>query len=146
MVLTQKEASLIKELREQELLCIDKYSRSAAAASDTKLRDLFADIEQIERTHLSTLEGIDGSSPSAPPPASRPAGCECAAPSCDARANDKYLCTDALAAEKHASSLYDTCIFEFRDDNVRDQLNHIQKEEQQHGKRIYDYMSANMMY
>ena len=95
---------------------------------------------------MSTLEGIDGSSPSAPPPASRPAGCECAAPGCDARANDKYLCTDALAAEKHASSLYDTCIFEFRDDNVRDQLNHIQKEEQQHGKRIYDYMSANMMY
>ncbi|MBQ6021738.1 MAG: spore coat protein, partial [Clostridia bacterium] len=60
--------------------------------------------------------------------------------------NDCYLCTDTLAGEKHASSLYDVGIFEFRDDNARKALNHIQKEEQDHGKMIYNYMSANGMY
>ena len=32
------------------------------------------------------------------------------------------------------------------DENVRNILNHIQKEEQNHGKMIYDYMKANNMY
>ncbi len=53
---------------------------------------------------------------------------------------------DVLATEKHASHLYDTCIFEFNDENARNALNHIQKEEQEHGKMIYDYMSVNGMY
>ena len=60
--------------------------------------------------------------------------------------HDCYLCTDLLATEKHASHLYDTCIFEFKQESVRNALNHIQKEEQNHGKMIYDYMSANSMY
>ncbi|MDE7300442.1 MAG: spore coat protein, partial [Lachnospiraceae bacterium] len=44
------------------------------------------------------------------------------------------------------SHLYDTCIFEFKDEGARNVLNHIQKEEQEHGKMIYDYMSTNSMY
>ena len=52
---------------------------------------------------------------------------------------------DLLADEKHVSSLYNTSVFEFNDNSLRDTLNHIQKEEQQHGKMIYDYMSANYM-
>ncbi|MDO4732875.1 MAG: spore coat protein, partial [Bacillota bacterium] len=60
--------------------------------------------------------------------------------------NDSYLCSDALSTEKHVSAAYNTCIFEFRDQNVRNALNHLQKEEQQHGKMVYDYMSANGMY
>ncbi|MBQ8758725.1 MAG: spore coat protein, partial [Clostridia bacterium] len=48
--------------------------------------------------------------------------------------------------EKEVSKLYDTCIFEFNDDNARNYLNSIQKQEQNHGKMIYDYMAANNMY
>ena len=59
---------------------------------------------------------------------------------------DCYLCSDLLADEKHVSSLYNTCVFEFKDTSIRDTLNHIQKEEQEHGKLIYDYMSKNNMY
>ena len=62
------------------------------------------------------------------------------------KTGDCYLCSDLLTTEKHASHLYDTCVFEFTDKNARDALNHIQKEEQEHGKYIYDYMSANYMY
>jgi spore coat protein CotF len=59
---------------------------------------------------------------------------------------DCYLCSDLLADEKHVSGLYNTSIFEFNDKQIRDTLNHIQKEEQEHGKAIYDYMSVNNMY
>ena len=48
--------------------------------------------------------------------------------------------------EKHASHLYDTCVFEFTQESLRKVLNTIQSEEQGHGKAIYDYMSANAMY
>lgn len=60
--------------------------------------------------------------------------------------NDSYLCTDLLAAEKHASHTYDTCIFEFKDKNVRNILNLLQKQEQGHGEVIYNHMSINCMY
>ena len=66
--------------------------------------------------------------------------------SAEDRQMDSYLCSDVLSTEKHASHLYDTCVFEFRDQPVRSILNHIQKEEQEHGKMLYDYMSANGMY
>ncbi len=64
----------------------------------------------------------------------------------EGKKKDAYLCQDALGTEKHVSSTYNTCIFEFRDPNVRNALNHIQKEEQQHGEQIYSYMAANGMY
>ena len=60
--------------------------------------------------------------------------------------NDCFLCSDLLTMEKHASHLYDTCIFEFKQETLRNTLNQIQKEEQNHGKMIYDYMSTNSMY
>ena len=59
---------------------------------------------------------------------------------------DSYLCTDALSTEKHVSSVYNTGIFEFKDPGIREALNHIQKEEQQHGEQIYNYMEINGMY
>ena len=60
--------------------------------------------------------------------------------------NDAYLCSDALTTEKYVSSDYNISIFEFTENNIRDVLNHIQKEEQEHGKAIYDYMAQNGMY
>ena len=51
-----------------------------------------------------------------------------------------------LAGEKHVSALYDTCVFEFKDGAARNVLSHIQQEEQQHGKMLFDYMQANGMY
>ena len=76
------------------------------------------------------------------PPASAPAS----AVSPQGKQQDAYLCQDLLATEKHVSSVYNTGIFEFKDAGMRDALNHIQKEEQEHGKKLYDYMSQNGMY
>jgi spore coat protein CotF len=61
-------------------------------------------------------------------------------------ASDKDLCTDMLMTEKYVSGAYDTAIFEFRDAQIRDILNHIQKEEQKHGEAIFMYMENKGMY
>ena len=150
MQLTAKESTLIEELKGQEKLCIERYTKAAGCAVDGQLKGLFSSLADTERQHLDTLTQIETGTCPTPP-----AGQEAAPPTFTSvygpaetpdKKNDCYLCTDALSGEKHVSSLYDTCIFEFRDDTVRKTLNHIQKEEQQHGKSIYNYMSANGMY
>ena len=150
MQLNQKESSLIKELKGQENLCIERYSKAAACAVDGQLKGLFTSLSDTERTHLDTLTQIENGTvpvmPAGPEPAPPAFTSVYGVSDTPDKRNDCYLCTDSLSGEKHVSALYDTCIFEFRDAGVRSALNHIQKEEQQHGKSIYDYMSANNMY
>ncbi len=150
MQLTQKETGLLKDLKSEEKLCAEKYSKHAEAARDSQLKDLFNQIASVERQHYSTIEQIEnGNVPTAS------GGGNSTLPTFNAtygvaetedKANDCYLCSDLLTMEKHASSLYDTCIFEFTQESIRNVLNSIQKEEQNHGKMIYDYMSKNSMY
>ena len=149
MQLTQKEISLIKDLKDQEQLCIDKYTKHAGCAMDSQLKALFTGIAGTERKHLEMLTQIEGGmvpvvdSTDSPLPTFKAKYSQC---ECSDKSNDCYLCTDLLSTEKHASHLYDTCIFEFTDTGVRKALAHIQKEEQQHGKCSYDYMATNCMY
>ena len=56
--------------------------------------------------------------------------------------SDIDLCNDMLATEKYISHTYDTAILEFRDKNIRNILNHIQKEEQEHGEELFKYMQS----
>lgn len=60
--------------------------------------------------------------------------------------SDKALCQDMLSTEKHVSQTYDTAVFECVDTNIRQALNHIQKEEQEHGEQLFNYMQSNGMY
>ncbi len=145
---TPKEQSLLKDLMSQEQLCVEKYNKYSANACDGGLKNLFSAIAQVEQGHLNTLNQISagtvpqmgggGTKPTAP---SQPAAYNEAD-----RKNDQYLCHDALSMEKYVSGAYDTCIFEFADANVRNALNHIQKEEQEHGEQLYHFMSTNNMY
>ena len=150
MTLTSKESSLLKELRGQELLCVEKYENYAKQAHDGQLRSLFRQIARTEQEHINTLDRIAAG---VVPELSGSAGqqqdastMEGSACSNQERQQDCYLCSDALSTEKHVSTTYNTCIFEFRDTKIRDALNHIQKEEQQHGEQIYSYMAKNGMY
>jgi len=149
MTLTQKETALLNDLKTQEQLCIDKYTQYESSACDPALKTIFGDIKKTEESHLSTVTRILGGEevvmPSAMPEAKAP---ECKASQCsvESKKHDEYLCRDALATEKHVSSLYNTSVFEFNSSVLRDTLAHIQKEEQNHGKTIYSYMSANSMY
>jgi rubrerythrin len=150
MVLTQKEITLIKDLKGQEQLCVDKYTKHAECAHDPQLKQLFGRIAEVERGHLNTLTQMEnGTAPATG------GGGQSSIPTFTAyhtqaetpeKKQDCYLCTDLLATEKHASGLYDTCVFEFGQTALRKALNHIQTEEQEHGEMIYRYMKTNAMY
>lgn len=149
MQLTQKEAGLLKDLKDQEKLCIEKYSKHADAANDTQLKDLFNKIVGIEQGHYNTIEQLEkGQTPVVSGSADTKMTFTATYGKSDdpQKQHDCYLCSDLLSTEKHVSHLYDVCVFEFKDESHRNVLNHIQKEEQGHGKMIYDYMSVNGMY
>ena len=140
---------MLNELKGQEQLCIDKYRRASDCAVDGQLKGLFSHIADIEQQHLDTLTRIENGSVPAPAAGggkTTPTFTEIySSAETPDKKNDCYLCTDMLTTEKHASSLYDTSVFEFRDENIRQTLNHIQGEEQGHGKMLYDYMAAHGM-
>ncbi len=151
MTLTQKETALLTELKSQEQLCIEKYKKYAEAACDPELSALFQKIRTAEESHLKTITDILGgtevSMPSESPSASAAKlVCKMSSCSADEKQNDAYLCRDALAMEKHVSSVYDTSVFEFSSPVLRDTLAHIQKEEQNHGEMLYNYLDCNNMY
>ncbi len=146
---TQKETGLLKDLKDQEQLCADKYAKHASCAHDAQLKNLFSSLSQTERNHYDTITQMESGTVPCPSSSSQSAPtftASYAGVNTPEKQADMYLCSDLLAAEKHVSHLYDTCIFEFKDENARTMLNHIQKEEQQHGKMIYDYMQINGMY
>lgn len=152
MTLTQKETMLLEDLKSQEQLCVDKYTKYSSEACDGQLRNLFSQLGQAERTHLDTINQImSGTMPgmsSGGQSQQKPQFTQTYTESCNDKnkQNDSYLCSDALANEKHVSSVYDVSIFEFANPQLRNILNHIQKEEQGHGEMIYEYMAANGMY
>ena len=149
MVLTQKESTLIKDLKGQEQLCIDKYTKHAECAADPQLKQLLNRIADVERGHLNTLNQIEqGAAPTVGGPSQTqiPTFTAYHTSETPAKQQDFYLCSDLLTTEKHASNLYNTCVFEFGQTPLRQVLNHIQTEEQEHGDMIYKYMKANNMY
>ena len=143
---TQKETGLLKDLKDQEQLCVDKYRKHAESAHDSGLSGLLNYIGGVESEHLRVINEISaGGTPTLAAAGTAPA-VEAANTDAEGKKCDTFICSDLLATEKHASHLYDTCIFEFGQPEYRSILNRIQKEEQEHGKLIYDYMKKNGMY
>ena len=147
--LNLKETSLLQDQKKQEELCIKKYNNYSNQAQDAQLKQLFASHGQQERQHLDTLNQLLGGqlpnmqqgaqtaqSPFPPVQSGSQSGL----------ISDSDMCEDLLSTEKYVSSTYNTAIFEFRDPGVRQILNHIQKDEQQHGEDIFHYMESHGMY
>lgn len=159
MTWTQKETSLLKDLKGQEQLCVDKYGKYAAAACDPELQQIFRQIQQTEQSHLQTITTLlNGQMPQQNGQSQQnqqkqkplqqyaqfpPQG---ASDVQQAFQHDKFLAEDALCTEKEVSGAYNTSIFEFRDPQVRQILHQIQGAEQQHGEMLYQYMAKNGMY
>ena len=159
MTWTQKETSLLKDLKGQEQLCVDKYGKYAAAACDPELQQIFRQIQQTEQSHLQTVTTLlNGQMPQQNGQSQQnqqkqkplqqyaqfpPQG---ASDVQQAFQHDKFLAEDALCTEKEVSGAYNTSIFEFRDPQVRQILHQIQGAEQQHGEMLYQNMAKNGMY
>ncbi len=145
---TQKERMLLEDQKTHEQVCIDKYNNYASQAQDPQLKALFQGYAQQEQTHLDSInQMINGQLPAMNQGSQQQNN---AAPSkvqgTMANQSDAVLCNDMLMTEKYVSDTYNTAIFEFVDTNVRQVLNHIQKEEQQHGEGIFHYMKNNGIY
>lgn len=146
---TQKERMLLEDQKKHEQVCVDKYNNYATQAQDPQLQTLFQGYAQQENQHLDSINQLlNGQLPAtnqgnqqqnAGQQPSKLQGTM-------ADQTDAALCNDMLMTEKYVANAYNTAIFEFVDSNVRQVLNHIQKEEQQHGEGIFNYMSSNGMY
>ncbi len=173
--LTQKERMLLEDQKSHEQVCIQKYQSYASQAQDPQLKQLFTSFAQAEQQHLSTVnqllsgqvpnvqqkqqgqqgqqgqqqnqQGQQGQQQQQKQQGMQSATASAGATSQSAGSQkDAELCNDMLMTEKYVSSAYDTAIFEFADPSVRQVLNHIQKEEQEHGEGIFQYMHSNGMY
>lgn len=156
--LNQKERMLLQDQKGHEEICIKKYNDYADKAQDPKLKQIFSSLGQQEQQHLNTINQImNGQVPNLSLQGQQNQQNQQAQTGMNiqntqgmqnktALNKDADLCTDMLMTEKYVSGAYDTAIFEFRDANIRQALNHIQKEEQQHGEQIFNYMQSNGMY
>ncbi len=164
ITLTQKERMLLEDQKTHEQICIEKYQQYANQAQNSQLKQIFQANEQSERTHLNSINQLlSGTVPQMaqqggqqqqqqpqqaqqnPMMAQQAQQAQQSTPQQGLK-SDKDLCTDMLMTEKYVSNSYDTSIFEFNNTNVRDVLNHIQKEEQKHGEAISQFMVTNGLY
>ena len=148
ITLTQKERMLLEDQKSHEQICIQKYSNYANQAQDVQLKQICKNNEQIERSHLDTINQLlSGNVPQMNQQQNQSSGQNMNnSQSAGNNLSDKEICSDLLMTEKYVSGAYDTAIFEFKDTQVRDVLNHIQKEEQKHGEAIFKYMESKGMY
>lgn len=145
--LSQKEKMLLQDQKRHEEVCVAKYNTYAREAQDPNLKQLFSDYAQKEQQHLNTINQIlAGQVPQVAQNSSQ--GQQISGKNLKGvnNSHDAGLCSDMLMTEKYVSNTYDTTIFETRDSNIRQVLNHIQKEEQEHGEGIFNYMNNSGMY
>ena len=139
---------LLEDQKTHEQVCVDKYNNYASLAKDHQLKALFQDYAQKEQQHLDSInQMINGQIPAMSQGSqSQNTAMTTSIPGIMADQSDAVLCHDMLMTEKYVSDAYNTAIFEFTDGNVRQVLNHIQKEEQQHGEGLFNYMKNHGMY
>ena len=151
MALNQKETSLIQDLQEQEKLCIQKYTRYAEMAHDEELENLFNTLRENEISHYKALEELKKNDSTVPSiqhldaTQYSPKGFHTASCHSKMKEDDAFLCTDSIATEKFVSTSYNEDLFQFASTSVRDALNQIQTDEQNHAEMIYKYKVANGM-
>ena len=147
---------LLQDEKAGEELCIEKYKKYSEEASDPELKNLFKELMSKEEDHLKTLnQMLTGTVPTLNTQQKQQnqqnSNTNVSSANVDNKnqinfKQDKIICQDSLAGEKYVSLTYNSTIFEMRDTNARQVLNHIQKEEQEHGEKIYNYMQSHNMY
>ncbi len=154
--LSQKEKTLLQDQKTHEEICIKKYNDYANQAQDPQLKQIFSTNAQQEQQHLDTINQIIGGQVPSMNQNQQQQGQKNSQGqgtqgtqsmnTGSGSKSDADLCNDILMTEKYVSGAYDTAIFEFRDTNIRQTLNHIQKEEQQHGESVFKYMESKGLY
>jgi spore coat protein CotF len=165
--LSQKESMFLEDLKKEEQLCVIKYQSYAQQAKDSQLSDLFNKLAGEEQKHYDTVNQLLQSGGQAQSGQSggqagqsgsqggqQKSGGQMVQPGAQinlsqgagSNDSDKYLLQDMLSTEKYVASAYNTGVFESGKSNVRQALQHIQQDEQNHGEQIFQYMSSHGMY
>lgn len=157
--LTQKERTLLEDQKSHEEICIKKYNNYANQAECPELKQMFQTFAQQEQQHLNSInQMLNGQVPNVQQSQQQgqqqqsqgqqqvQQGQQEQQQAGMINSSDADLCIDMLMTEKYVSSAYNTAVFEFTNTNAREVLNHIQKEEQQHGEGIFNYMKKKGMY
>jgi len=150
--LSQKERMLLEDLKKEEDLCVVKYQNYAQQAQDSQLNQLFNKLAGEEQKHYDTVNQLlqsGGSQVGNQQPSGKPGQTTAQinlSQTGSSSGSDKYLLQDMLSTEKYVSSAYDTSVFESAQPNVRQALQQIQQDEQNHGEQLYQYMSSHGMY
>ncbi len=153
--LSQKESMLLQDQQKHEELCIQKYQSYAQQAQDLQLKQLFNSLAQHEQQHLNSVNQLlSGQVPNTQQGQQNQNQGQSQFTQAmnqnnnpgQVNQNDVVMCNDMLATEKYISGTYDTTIFECTNTDARQVLNHIQKEEQQHGEAIFNYLQSQGMY
>ncbi|MGI6038302.1 MAG: spore coat protein [Limnochordia bacterium] len=145
--LTSKERSLLQDQLKHEEICIQKYSNYAQQAQDPRLQQLFNQYATQEQQHYDTINQLlQGQQPNLGSSSSGQQLSGQADMAGMASQQDAALCQDMLMTEKYVSQTYDTAVFEAANPAVRQALQHIQREEQDHGEGIFNYMQQNGLY
>ncbi|WP_018247984.1 spore coat protein [Orenia marismortui] len=147
ITLTQKERTLLEDQKSHEEICIQKYKHYANQAQDPELKALFNYYADQEQQHFDTVsQMLNGTIPQINQGKQQQNNQPQISQGKTGNDADYKLCTDQLMTEKYVSSTYNTSIFEFTNSKARQVLNHIQKEEQEHGEGIFNYMQSRGMY
>ena len=174
--LSKKESMLLEDLKKEEELCVLKYQNYAQQAKDSQLSQLFNKLAGEEQKHYNTVDQLlksGGQSPAGQGGQGGQSGGQSGQGGgsqggwkqdqgggqvmSSAQINltktgqssnnpDKYLAQDMLSTEKYVSGAYDTGVFESSKSNIRQALQHIQQEEQNHGEQLFQYMNSHGMY
>lgn len=147
--LSQKERMLLEDGKKQEELCIKKYRGYANQVQDMQLKNLLMEIAQEEQHHYNMIDDmLQGKAPNMSHSGMKVQASQnnnnVQGISIDA--NNQVLLEDLLSTEKYVSGFYDTTVFEAADPTVRQAIQHIQKDEQNHGEKLFNYMNQNGMY
>jgi rubrerythrin len=166
---TEKETMLLKQQKDGEQLCIDKYTNYVNQTNDPQLKQILNDNLTAEKQHLNTLtQMLNGTMPNLNQNQQQNqaqnqmqsqsqnnmtnnmnqqtmSAANNVQPAGMTNTSDAQICKDILVDEEHISTGYNNAIFQFTDHKVRDTLNHIQKEEQEHGEAVYNYMKTKGM-
>jgi len=173
--LTQKDKTNLQDQMRHEEVCIRKYTDYAGQSKDPALSALFNEIASEEQEHYDTLQDIlsgtnqgvgsfgssqsgsgsqdrqyastqnNGQSYSGQADQSQSGGSTQSTNIPGGSKGDAPIVRDMLMTEQFVSGSYDSAIFDSMNPQVRQTLQHIQKEEQQHGERLRSYMQQNGM-
>lgn len=150
--LSQKERMILEDGKHQEDICVKKYQSFANQAKDPVLKQLFNKLATEEQHHYNIInELLQGKKPDLSHNNQNMNNSQTQNSNSNSNMSfnnpeDAILCGDLLATEKYVSGFYDTGVFESANKDVREALQHIQKEEQKHGEELFNYMHSNGMY